>query len=392
MELRIEDFNLPEELESYYEAVREFTVTDLYPLGEEIEDKNRIPDTLLPMLGRAGLLSLRVPKEYGGSGLNMSQFWPILKEVAKSQGAIRMAVHGHNGIWTMIYYHGTKEQKEKYLPLWAKGVGFPVFALTEPERGTGVDIGTTATREGDVYKLNGSKQLITWPDIGFVFHIVAYTGDRSLRAKGISMILAEPGAAGLTIEPHEEFMGIRGCYHGILHFKDCAVPVTNLLGEEGDGLGIALRTFLDVSRLGIAVSCLGAAERLLELSADFAKKRVTFGKPIAERQAVQQMLADMATDIYATRCMVVDCASRYDAGQSIASEASKCKLFAVEMSKRVSDNALMIHGGIGCTREYPVSMIYRDMRELWFEEGTPTIQRLVIGRDVLGKPLRSIGK
>ncbi|MFH0844026.1 MAG: acyl-CoA dehydrogenase family protein, partial [Pseudomonadota bacterium] len=214
MDLNIKDFNLPEDLEGYTKKLKEFTEKELYPLGEEIDDNNRVPERFLPMLSRAGLLSLRVPKEYGGSGLSFTQFWPILALVAKAQGTIRMSVHGHNGIWTMIGHHGTEEQKKKYLPLWAKGSGFPVFAFTEPERGTGLDIGTTATREGNVYKLNGFKHLITWPDIGFIHHVVAYTGDRSLRSKGISMILVEPNTPGLTIEPHKEFMGIKGCYHG----------------------------------------------------------------------------------------------------------------------------------------------------------------------------------
>jgi len=392
VELKVTDFKLPQELERYKTAVKEFVQTELYPMAEEIEDRKRVPPRLRPMLVKAGLLSLRFPREYGCPGLTFSQYWPILAEVAKSHGTIRMFVHGQNGNWLMLYRHGTEQQKKRYLPLWAKGDEWTCFALTEPGTGTGTDIKTTATRDGDVYRLNGSKHLITFADIASIFFVVAYTGDRSLRAKGTSMILVEPGTPGFTMEPQKEMMGIKGCYHGVLRFKDCAVPVTNLVGEEGEGLDIALRTFLDISRLSIAVSALGATERLLELSAKYALERVTFGKPIAERQAVQQMLADMATDIYATRCMIADCAARYDAGERIAVEASICKLFAIEMTRRVSDLALIIHGGLGCSREFPVERIYRDLRELWFEEGTPTVQRLLIGRDVLGRPVRSIGK
>ena len=222
--------------------------------------------------------------------------------------------------------------------------------------------------------------------------MVAYTGDRSLGAKGISMLLVEPGTAGFTIEPQKDMMGLRGCFHGILRFRDCEVPVSNLVGKEGEGLDIALRTFLDASRLGIAVSCLGAAQRMLELSTKYAQQRVTFGRPIGERQAVQQMLADMATSVYALRCMVSDCARKYDEGQPVAVEASMCKLFGLEATRQVSDAALLIHGGVGCTKAFPIERIYRDVRQLWFEEGTPTIQRLVIGRDVLGKRIRAIGK
>lgn len=392
MKLKIEDFKLPEELERYRMAVREFVQTELDPIAEEIEDTNRIPDRLLPLLREAGLLKLRLPREYGGIGLNFSQYWPILEEVAKSHGDIRMFVHGYNGIWVMIGYHGTEEQKQKYFPVWTEGRGFPAFALTEPGTGTGVDIKTTARRDGNIYRLNGKKHLITFADMADIFHVVAYTGDRSLGPKGISMLIVEKGAPGFTIEPHKEMIGIKGCYHGILHFDDCEVPAGNLLGQEGEGLDIALKTFLDISRLSIAVSCLGPAQRMLELSREYAKERVTFGKPISDRQAIQQMLADMATDIYALRSMIADCARKYDEGQPIAVEASMCKLFGLQAVKRVSDIALEIHGGIGLSRAFPIERFYRDVRALSFEEGTPTIQKLVIGRDVLGRSPRSIGK
>ena len=390
MKLKIEDFKLPEELERYRTAVKEFVQTELEPIAEELEDTNRVPDRLLPLLREAGLLRLRLPQEYGGIGLTFSQYWPILEEVAKSHGTIRMFVHGYNGIWVMIGSHGTEEQKRKYFPIWTEGRGFPVFALTEPGTGTGVDIKTTARKEGNIYRLNGRKHLITFADIAEIHHVVAYTGDRSLGSKGISMFIVEKGSPGFTIEPHKEMLGNKGCYHGILHFNDCEVPAENLLGQEGEGLDIALRVFLDISRLSIAVSCLGCAQRLLELSSEYSKERVTFGKPISERQAVQQMLADMATDVYALRCMIADCARKYDEGQQISVQSSMCKLFGLLAARRVSDMALEIHGGIGVTQALPIERLYRDTRCLAFEEGTPTIQRLVIGRQVLGKSLRSI--
>jgi len=392
MKLKIEDFKLPEELERYTMAIQEFMQTELELIAEEIEDTSRVPDRLLPLLREAGLLRLRLPQKYGGIGLNFSQYWPVLEEVAKSHGTIRMIVHGYNGIWGMIGYHGTEEQKRKYFPIWIEGRGFPAFALTEPGTGTGVDIKTTARKEGNIYRLNGKKHLITFADIAEIFHVVAYTGDRSLGPKGISMFIVERGSPGFTIEPHKEMLGNKGCYHGILHFNDCEVPAKNLIGQEGEGLDIALRTFLDISRLSIAVSCLGSAQRLLELSSEYAKGRVTFGKPISERQIVQQMLADMATDVYALRCMIVDCASKYDEGQQIPVQSSMCKLFGLQAAKRVSDMALEIHGGIGVTKALPVERLYRDIRCLTFEEGTPTVLRVLIGREVLGKSPRSIEK
>lgn len=392
MKLLLKDYKLPKDLEAYKKAVKEFTRTELEDCAVEMQKTNKLPKRLIPLLADAGLLALRIPKEYGGSGLTFTEYWPILAEVARSAGTIRMFVHGYNGIWLIIGKNGNEEQKRKYLPMFVDGsIGFPGFALTEPGTGTGVDIKTTAKKEGKFYKLNGKKHLITFADIAAITHTVVYTGDRSLGAKGTSIILVEKGAPGLTLVPHEDMIGIAGCYHAVQVFENCTVPEKNLVGKEGNGLNIAMH-FLDPSRLSIGVSCLGPAERILDIAVDYAKKRVTFGKPIEDRQAVQQMLADMATDIYALKCMIGDCGKMYDNGESIAATASMVKLFGIETTRKVSDLALIIHGGIGCTAEYPLQRHYRDVRCLWFEEGTPTIQRLVIGRDVLGKQVRQVGK
>ncbi len=392
MKLSIKDFELPKDLEQYKLAVKELVKTELDPIAKEMERTGRMPKRLMPLLRDAGLLGLRIPREYGGKGLTFSQYWPILEEVAKSHGTTRMLVHTFNGTWGMIHNHGTEAQKKKYIPMAVEGKGFLAFALTEPGTGTGVDIKTSAKRTGNSYVINGTKHLISLADIACVFHVALYTGDRSLGAKGTSILLVEPGTPGLTIKPHKEMMGNRGCYHAILEFKNCKVPKENLLGKEGEGLDIALRTFLDISRLSIAVSCLGAAQRMLELSTEYAKQRVTFGKPIAERQIVQQMLADIATDVYALRCMIDASAKKYDEGKPVSVESSMCKLFGIETTRRVSDLALNIHGGMGTEKSFKVEQLYRDVRELWFEEGTPSIQRLVIGRDILGKDIRRIGK
>ncbi len=392
MGLNIKDFTFPRDLEKYRLAVRELVRTELDPLAIEMENTARIPDKMIPLLRQAGLFGLRPPPEYGGKGLSFSQYYPILKEIAGCQGTVRMLVHCYNGTWTMMYRHGSEAQKKKYIPMSASGEGFLAFALTEPGTGTGVDIKTSARKAGNKYVISGKKHLISLADIARVFYVVAYTGDRSLGAKGTSMLLVPPDAPGLKIIPHKEMMGNRGCYHAILEFNDCEIPAENLLGREGEGLDIALRTFLDISRLSIAVSCLGVAERMLELSTDYARNRVTFGKPIAERQLVQQMLADMATDIFALRCMVADCARKYDEGKLVGVDSSMCKLFGLEATRRVSDMALNIHGGMGTEKSFIIERMYRDARELWFEEGTPSVQRLVIGRDVLGKEIRRIGK
>ncbi|MDD5722870.1 MAG: acyl-CoA/acyl-ACP dehydrogenase [Syntrophales bacterium] len=391
MKFNTKNFKLPEQLDSLKAALPEFVQTEIDPIGVEMNRTRQWSNKLFPLLREAGLLGLRVPKEYGGYGLTYSQYWPLMEELAKTHGGCRMPVHGQNGMWGMIHNYGTKEQKKKYLSTWLEKQ-VPVFALTEPETGTGVDIKMTATKQGDYYILNGTKWLISFSDIGTFFHVVCYTGDRSLGAKGISMILVDAGTPGMEIEDHGEFMGCRASAHHIVRFKDCKVPVKNLLGQEGQGLEVALKGFLDPSRLSIAISCLGACQKMLELSVAFAKQRITFGKPIADRQAVQMMLADMAVDIHALRTMIADCTRRYDAGEKAAAQISMCKLFGVESTKRVSDNALLIHGGIGTCSVSMIEQLYRDVRELWFEEGTPTVQRTVIGRDVLGKAIRSVGK
>lgn len=391
MKFNVKNFKFPDDLEKFRMALRQFVQTELDPIAAEMNRTRQWSPKLMPMLSEAGLLTLRLPREYGGQGLNWTQWWPLLEECGKTGGGVRMPLHGRNVMWGMIYDYGTEEQKKKYFEMW-HGPGMPVFALTEPKTGTGLDIKTTADKKGDYYILNGTKWLISFSDIGFVFHVVCYTGDRSLKAKGTSVILVEKDTPGMTIEDHGEFMGCRASQHHIVRFENARVPVKNLLGKEGEGMDIALKSFLDPSRLGIAISCLGPCQKMLELSVAFAQERITFGKPIADRQAVQQMLADMAVDVHALRVMIADACRRFDAGEKVPTEISMCKLFGVEATRRVSDNALLIHGGIGTAESYMVENLYRDVRELWFEEGTPTVQRTVIGRDVLGKAIRSVGK
>ena len=382
MTLRATDFKIPHELERYRLAVREFVQTELEPLADKLEGMTRLPEELVPMLRDAGLLKLTVPREYGGWGLNQVQFMPIMEEVAKSHGTIRLLVHAWNGIFMRgILEYGTPEMKEKYLPLIARGKWCAGFALTEPGTGSGTDIKTTATRDGNNFILNGQKHLISLADICQAFNVLTYT-DRSLGRKGLTSFLVFKGSPGFTVHEMPQAMGNRGSFHGVLVFKDCVVPAENVLGEVGQGIDVALGP-LDLSRFSIAVSCLGLAQRFLELSVPYSKARITFGKAIAERQAVQQMLADMGTDIYALRMMVNDVAKRYDQGLPIRKESSMCKLFGLETLRRVGDNALSIHGGLGYFKTFVIERMYRDSRALWFEEGTPTIQKLVIARDIL---------
>ena len=371
----------PAEYEKLKKSIFDFIWNELDPLEEQISKTGRIPkEDLFPKFSAHRLFGLMVPEEYGGAGLSVTQYIPILAELSKIHGGIRVIIHVHNTT-AKCMTTGRVEQKKAYLPRIATGNLSVAFGLTEPDAGTGTDIKTTAVRDGDTYIINGKKHLITNADFAELSMIFCYT-NKALGVKGISAILVERDTPGFTIEDMPHCMGCRGSFHGRLTLKDCRVPITNILGQEGQGLDQALGG-LEISRVFIAATSLGTSERSLELALQHAKRRVTFGKPIAERQAVQTYLADMAMDIYAMRTMIYDAAKKYDEGMPVSFEASACKLFASEAVCRVTDKALLVFGGIGYTQQYPVERLYRDARLNVLEEGTPTIQRLVMARSLL---------
>lgn len=351
---------------------------ELDPLEERIENEERLPlSSLMPLLRDMDALRLLIPERFGGLGLTIEQYLPVIAEFAKVQGGIRVLVHVHNSFAHALSEIGSHEQQSDILPDAAVGKKSIAFALTEPEHGTGIDIGTTATRDGDCYRINGRKWLITNSDIASHFIVLARTADRE-----VSAILVERGRDGFKIEPLPETMGCKGGEHGELTFRDVQVPASNLLGKEGQGQE-HLERALEVSRVFIAASSLGTSQRALDLSLEHARSRVTFGKPIAERQAVQRYLSEMAMDVYALRHMLMDAARKWDQGQRIPVEASLCKLFGLEAVGRVTDRALLVHGGIGYTRRKTIERLYRDARLNWLEEGTPTIQHLVSARHLV---------
>jgi alkylation response protein AidB-like acyl-CoA dehydrogenase len=352
--------------------------TQLDPLESEIEANEKLPmSQLMPILSEIGALRLILPVEYGGLGLTIEQYLPILSEFAKVHGAIRVLVHVHNSFAHAMSEIGNELQRAEILPKTATGEHSVAFGLTEPDFGTGADLGTFARQEGDNYIVTGRKWLITNSDIASHFIIFAKTSP-----KAVSAFIVPRDSTGFTIEPMPETMGCRGGEHGILTLSDVRVPVANLIGSEGQGQE-HLERALEVSRLFIAASSLGISERVLELSIAHARKRVTFGKPIGSRQAIQRYLAEMAMDVYALRNMLTDAARKYDGGDRIPLEASLCKLFGLEAVGRVTDRALLVHGGIGYTRMTPIERLYRDARLNWLEEGPPTVQHLVAARALL---------
>ncbi|PXY30013.1 acyl-CoA dehydrogenase [Prauserella coralliicola] len=350
----------------------------LDPLEQRIEDEERIPyDPVLPVLRDAGAFGLLVPREYGGKGLSIRQYLPLLAEFAKIQGGIRVIVHVHNSFAHALSEIGNDAQKAAILPGAVTGEKSVAFALTEPDHGTGADLGTTAARTDDGYVLNGRKWLITNSDLASHFLVFAKTGPAE-----VSALLVERDSPGFTIEPLPETMGCKGGEHGVLTFEGVRVPASALVGSEGEGQE-HLERALEISRVFIAASSLGTSERALELSLAHARSRVTFGKPIGQRQAVQRYLAEMGTDIYALRGMLADAARKWDEGRRIPAESAMVKQFGLEAVGRVTDRALLVHGGIGYTRMHPVERLYRDARLNWLEEGPPTVQYLVAARELL---------
>ncbi len=368
--------------EKFFRDVRDFIWSELDAYEGEIEATGRIPtDDLFPQLRRMRCFGLLVPEANGGVGLSISQYLPILAEFSKIHGGIRVIVHVHNMTAKAINHLGTDEQKRTLLPRIATGEISVAFALTEPEAGSGRDIKSRAVRDGDDFVLTGQKHLITNSDFATHFMVFCHTGPER-GSEGMSALLVDRDTPGFTIADMPPLMGCRGGQHGHLIFREARVPARNVLGQEGQGL-LQMTASLEVSRLFIAATSLGTAERALELSLAFAKKRVTFGKPIAERQAVQTYLANMATDVYALRAMIGEAARKADQGRRIAAESSMCKLFGLEAVGRVTDQALLVHGGVGYTQMYPLERLYRDARLNWLEEGTPTIQRMVIAKSFL---------
>jgi len=363
----------------YLEAAAKLA-PELEDLADEIEQTEQFPARGFRLLADNDLLRLTLPTGWGGQGMSLIDYFPVLQEIAKIHGTFRMFVHGQNGMWRLVEQWGTDEQKNRWLPVHQQG-GIFTFALTEPGNGTGRDISTTAELAGGQWVINGRKHLISWAGEAELVHLIARTSTE--RGREATCFLLPKGTPGVTVEKLPHTMGCKGGSHDIMIFENTTLPADAVLGEVGGGLTLGLRGFLDVSRLSIAVSALGLARRAMDLATEFARQRVTFGRPIADRQAVRLSIAEMAADIYSVQTAVTDASARFDAGQPITAEAAMCKYLGLEMVGRVTDRALRMHGGIGYTRAHKIERHYRDARALWFEEGTSEIQRLVIAHELL---------
>jgi acyl-CoA dehydrogenase len=382
------DFEISQDIMMMVETIRNFVRKELEPISQQVEEEDHIPEEIIEKMRGLGLFGLSIPEEYGGLGLSMLGECMVQEELAKTNGCFRSRISTNNGLGSQgLIISGTEEQKKKYLPKIASGEWTACFGLTEPEAGSDAgNIQTTAVLKGDQWVLNGTKIFITNADCAQLATVFALT-DRAKRTRGgITAFLVEMGTPGFTVGKAEKKMGLRGNHTCELIFDDCKIPKENVVGGDkmiGKGFVTAMQ-ILDKGRMTIAASGVGAAQRCLEISIEHAKNRVQFGAPIANLQAIQFMLADMATQIYAGRQMLYHAACLRDKrGTSVIMEAAMVKLFCTEMANRVADMAVQIFGGMGYTKDCPAERFYRDLRLTRIYEGTSEIQRVVIARELL---------
>lgn len=384
------NFELSEEHRILQKMVRDFAEKEIAPIANKIEEEQEIPDDLIKKMAELGLNTITIPEEYGGPGMDTVSFALAVMEVARVSSSVAVGMSVTNMVAEGIYRFGNEEQRRKYLPKLASGEYLAgAFALTEPHAGSDAgSIKTTALRDGDSYVINGSKIFITNGKKAGIF-MVAVVTDKEKGKKGISVILVEKGTPGLIIGKKERKMGQRGSDTVELVFDNCRVPVTNLLGNEGDGFKIMLAD-LDGGRIGIGALACGVMRACIDEMIKYSKERVQFGQPIANFQAIQWMIADSVTELEAAELLVLRAAwlkDRFLKGENIrfTKEASIAKLFATEAANRVAYRAVQVHGGYGYIEEFPVERFYRDIRVTTIYEGTSEIQRLVIARNILGE-------
>jgi acyl-CoA dehydrogenase len=372
-------------LDQLLDSISRYVRDRLVPLEKKVAEDDAIPDEVVDEFREMGLFGLTIPEEYGGLGLTTEEEVLVAFELGKTSPAFRSLIGTNNGIGSAaIVIDGTDDQKKKYLPKYASGESITAFCLTEPDVGSdAASIKMVARRDGDNFVLNGTKRFITNAPRASSFTVMARTNPEEPGARGITAFVVDASSSGITIGPKDGKMGQAGSYTSDVIFEDVTVPRENVIGgEEGKGFYTSMKV-LDRARLHIAAISVGLAERLIADALNFAKERRQFGKPIAEHQLIQAMLADSFTEAYAARSMVLEAARSRDEGSDINAISASCKLFATEMVGRVADRAVQIHGGAGYMTDYAVERFYRDVRLLRLYEGTSQIQQLVIARNMI---------
>jgi acyl-CoA dehydrogenase len=381
------DITISEDFGNLLTSVRELVIGSLDPIALSVEREDDIPEEMVDRLRNLGLFGMSIPKRFGGLGLSTLEEILIYEEITKTNACFRSRIGTSNSIGTMgIVYDGTEEQKNHYLPHIASGQWTSAFALTEPNAGSDAgNITTSAALKDDYWIVNGNKVFITNADKAQLFTTVVVTDEKKRAHGGATALIVERGMPGFFIGRADHKMGLRGSHTCELIFKDCRVPKENVIGGlnmVGKGFGTAMR-ILDKGRLTMGACALGAAQKIMELCIRRIKKKLALGKPKAELQASQFILADMATQIFAARQMLYHAASCKDQGQDITRKASMVKLFCTEMASRVADWAMDLFEIEGCLREYRIETFLRDVRLYRIYEGTSEIQRIIISRDLL---------
>ena len=376
------DFHLSKEQEMLRKMYRDFAQNEVKPLAEEVDEQERFPEETVRKMAKLGMMGIYFPKEYGGAGADTLAYAMCVEELAKVCGTTAVIVSAHTSLCCApIYENGTEEQKKKYLPKLCSGEWIGAFGLTEPNAGTDASgQQTTAVLEGDHYVLNGSKIFITNAGYANVFIVFAMT-DPKAGNHGISAFIVERDFPGFSIGKHEKKMGIRGSSTCELIMEDCIVPKENLLGKEGKGFKIAMKT-LDGGRIGIAAQALGLGEGAVEEAIAYTKERVQFGKRLSQFQNTQFQLADMHTRMQAAQFLVYSAAVKKQNGEPYSMDAAMAKLFAAEAASDVTRRAVQLFGGYGYTREYPVERMMRDAKITEIYEGTSEVQRMVISANL----------
>ena len=373
----------PETFDALIDTLRRFVAERLRPLEAEVEANDAIPADVVQEMKDMGLYGLSIAEEYGGLGLTMTEECRVAVEMGRTTPAFRSSFGTNVGIGSQgLVMSGNEAQKNEWLPRIASGEIVTSFALTEPDVGSDSGaVKTRAVKDGDVYRLSGTKRYITNADRADLFTVMARTSDDK-GARGVSAFLVPRDLPGVTIGEPEKKMGQKGAKVADVNFDDVPVPAANRLGAEGEGFKIAMRV-LDRGRLHISAVCVGVAERLIADSVAYASERHQFGKPIAEHQLIQGMIADMKTEALAARALVMETAAKKDAGDDVVLESAAAKYFASEMVGRVADKAVQIYGGAGYIADYGIERLYRDVRLFRIYEGTSQIQQIIIARETL---------
>lgn len=374
-----------ETLNQLLETVRSYVDERLIPLEEEVARNDAIPDEVSAEMRELGLYGLSIPEEYGGLGLTLEEECLTMFELGRTSPVFRSLIGTNVGIGSQgIVIDGTEEQKQRYLPELASGELVGSFCLTEPDAGSdAVSVRTSAKRDGNGYVLNGTKRFITNSIKAGVLTVMARTDPDNKGSGGVSSFLVDAKTDGITVGPPYQKMGQQGSHVADIFFEDVKVPADAIIGGvEGQGFKTAMKV-LERGRVHLSSVCVGLSERLILEAVSYASERKQFGEPIAGFQLIQAMLADSRTESYAARCMTLDAARKYDAGEKVPMEAACCKYYASEMVGRVADRAVQIHGGAGYVSDYPVERFYRDVRLFRIYEGTSQIQQLVIAKNML---------